>query len=419
MSRQSDHMASPESTVLLLGNYRPTITVARELAHAGHRVMTGLGGGEGGAEYSRHIAEVWDHPELAGDGHQFQNALDRLLSERPEILAIFPVTEEFVAHFARADVTVPFGVTLVSPAAELVRLARDKLRMLAMAERCGVPCEPYGVVDRIEDIEGAAERMGFPIVIRPLEATLRLGSRKALICRDLKELRQAIPSWPEGQPGLLLQRQATGPRHNVYFAAYEGQMLQFVESRIRRTDMSDGTGLAVDGETVLPSPQLMQHCVAMVRETGYSGIGLFQFIHDAEQDRTCFLELNARVSGSHSVPAGAGLELSAAALAIASGEPGAVRPLMGLAGIDYVWTYGDLRGLKAAVSRRDITLADALRWLGNLFISLYRADVHMTWRLDDPMPAANLIFKQLPLISRLFKRDGEAGNGSLRNAYSK
>src|SRR5688500_5286865 len=44
--------------VLLLGNYRPTLAIARALAPLGYRILVAGKGGEGVAEYSRYAEAV-------------------------------------------------------------------------------------------------------------------------------------------------------------------------------------------------------------------------------------------------------------------------------------------------------------------------------------------------------------------------
>ncbi|MCG8558770.1 MAG: hypothetical protein MI824_03115 [Hyphomicrobiales bacterium] len=395
--------SSDGGTVLVLGNYRPALTVVRALATRGLRTMVGLGGHEGGVEYSRFAHESWDHAPLTGTGRAFMDALLRLLAARPDITTVYPIAEEFCACLAMHGHRLPDRVVVATVDRAVFDFCQDKVRMLTFAKELQVGCEPFAVVTRYDRLLQEARDIGFPIVIRPLTQRVKLGGKKALICRDEDELRAELPAWPQGQHALLLQRQARGIRHNVFFAARRGEILRSLETQIHRTDQRDGTGYAVDGVTVAPTPHLHAECRRMARALNYTGVGLAQFIIDPETGRSCFLELNPRIAGSHAIADAAGQELSLLALKLARDDlsPQDLDPWDYRAGIRYAWTYGDLRGLKSALLAGDITSMQAVGWCVRSLVAGLRADVHMTWCWDDPAPTCALFARQTPGIRRL------------------
>ncbi len=397
----------PPHSVLLLGNYRPALEIARRLSALGHKVIVGSGGGEGATEYSRHVQEMWTHRDVKQNPAQLCQDLIGFLGDREDIRTVIPVTEEFAVLLARCEHQIPETAALASPSAEIIELFNDKMQALQLAGSLAVPCHANALVRNHADLIAAAGRIGYPLTIRPFGTTARIAGRKALIIRSCEHLICALPSWPAGHDELLLQLYASGQRHNVYFAAQDGELAGVVESRINRTDRADGTGLAVDGQTVPPSPELVEDTQALVRATGYHGIGLAQFIVDAASGTRCFLELNPRISGSHAVPENAGLPLTAFAVNLAHGRAG-FAGLPAWQGYDatmrYVWTYGDIRGLKTAAAERSADVKTCGRWALNLVAAALKADFHMTWRWSDPLPALVLAFRQLPLLGRLLHR---------------
>ena len=72
-------------SILLLGNYRPALAVARGLRDAGYRIVMGKRGGEGFSEYSRFVDEAWDHPPVETDVVGLQVALTKFLSMIPNL----------------------------------------------------------------------------------------------------------------------------------------------------------------------------------------------------------------------------------------------------------------------------------------------------------------------------------------------
>ncbi len=402
-------------TVLLLGNYRPAVAIARALAPLGFSIVLGLQGEDHGVRFSRFVSGVWDHPPLDGTT-SFHNALARHLGQHPEIKMVLPVTEEFVNAFAAQHHPLREGVTLVSPRRDIVNLFADKVHALETAKREGVATLPFAVVGDHAEMLSRADEIGYPITVRPLGTTARLFGKKALILASAEELRSELKSWPLGHTSLLLQRFARGIRHNVYFAARDGALIAVSQSKINRTNYHDGTGLAVDGQTTAPTPRLLEDTRRLAEAVNYTGIGLAQFIVDPQSGESCFLELNPRVSGSHAVPEQAGVPLSQLAVELAQRtEEHSETPIacqFGRRDMRYVWTSGDLYAAKMAIINRDAGLTD-LPALGlRILSSLLRANMHMIWRWDDPLPGIVAVLGCLPRLTILRRALGRLPHGT-------
>lgn len=399
-------------TILLLGNYRPAVAVARALAADGWRVMLGFEGEDLGADCSNCVHEIWDHPDLETEPQALNDALLSLIESRPEITAILPVSEEFMLFLATHDSVLRGRVMLVSPNRYVVATFSDKLKALDLATDCGVSTLPYARVADYRTLLSSADEIGFPLTIRAFGATARMGLKKALIVHNFAELREELPDWPDGHSALLLQRYASGTRHNVYFAARDGQIVGALESRIARTDHPEGTGLAVEGVTVESSTSLFNSTARLTAATRYTGIGLTQFIVSEDGKRHCFLELNPRVSGSHAVPEQAGLPLTRLALELA-GKPSrrnvpeadAIETIAALhegkPGMTYVWTGGDLLGAKHAFMRREISFGETAYWMLRAIRATATARIRMVWSLRDPLPGLLYLFVFLPRCGKL------------------
>ena len=421
-------MPQDRRSILLLGNYRPAVVIARALAARGYNIILGLEGEPHGCEHSRFVHETWDHPHLETDRHRFLPALRRYVGERGDVGAVLPVTEEFVNLFAGTSEPIADDVVLASPDAKIVDVFASKPATLELAQRCAVPTNSFCQVHNHRELIDEAKRICFPITIRPLGTTARLLEEKALIINSAEDLLVALPDWPMGHRTLLLQRFANGIRHNLYFASLDGQIIASCESRILRTNRPDGTGLAVDGETVPVSPVLFRDTQALIEDTGYTGIGLAQFIVDAETGERCFLELNPRVSGSHAVPEYAGIPLSALAIDLAlvaqASRQSKLKSNILKILIDnksqpddlthyhrtyklirYVWTSGDLASSKLALTNGEIGYSGLVSRIWGALRSAARADVHMIWTPSDPLPAIRALTVLLPRFSAGAKRD--------------
>jgi hypothetical protein len=163
-------------------------------------------------------------------------------------------------------------------------------------------------------------------------------------------------------------------------------LLYHVENLTLRTDALDGTGLITEGITVAPLPMLTAYTERIVRRLGYTGVGHTQFIVDESTGAVCFLELNSRLPGGTAFDVRAGFELPILALALAGLTP--MPPSAGQAtlGVRYAWTSRDLDALISAVRNGKVSCGEALCWLWRIVRTCVTADVHCTWRWDDPLP---------------------------------
>jgi hypothetical protein len=244
-------MPDSRGSVLLLGNYRPTICLVRELKALGYRTVVGRGGGEGGAEHSRFTDEVWDHPPC--DGRHFVRALAALLARRPDITVVFPWAR--LRPRGRRGARPASGrPRLRDPTAAVIEATLDKVAAYALARSVGVPVAPYAVVDAPSALGARCAAIGYPVVLRPLDAAGGLAGEKALIVASEAELDRALAASTRAHRGILAQRYVTGRRHNLYFAARMGRLVRLLEAVIERTDRLDDTGLAVEGRSIEPTP---------------------------------------------------------------------------------------------------------------------------------------------------------------------
>lgn len=375
-------------SVLVLGNYRPSLTVVRSLAKSGYRVIVGSRLGRSLVDLSRYSQGIWEHPSI-DEGVPFFEALLKFLRSRPDISFVFPVLQSTVVFTSERYKLFPPGATLVTSTPRLIHECLDKVRMYDHAESIGIPVEPYATVSSDIELLNAAGGIGYPCIVRPVgSGPERLpGGKKAIIVYSPREMEEGVLPWPSGHSALLIQRFSPGARHGIYFAAAAGKVLGRVEVVSERTDMPDGTGFAVEGISVEPNPVLTKYLVDLVAKLEYTGIGAVQFLRRSE-DQFHFLELNPRLGGNSAIAVRCGLDLPVLACELAAGrQPSNTEQLRTYpAGVRYAWTFGDIQGLRRARARREISLVEC--WHGYLraLRSGLTADVHLTWSVRDPLP---------------------------------
>lgn len=373
-----------QKTVLLLGNYRPTVAVARRMALLGYRVVVTRDRG-GLAAVSRSVSEVWDAPKTAKDPGFF-DCLAEFLEGRPEIGFVVPVEESYVLGLARNREKLPANRIYGSPADEIVTTCLDKVAMLEVAERAGVPSAPASVVETLDELFDAAQRIAFPLIVRPLSSLHPIAGRKALIAQDESVLREAMMEWPEGHRQLIVQRFIRGPRFNVDFAAQKGKVIQAVATRILRTDAYDGTGIDVCGKTLPMPDDLRDFTARMAAALDYTGVGLIQFMVDRARNEISFLELNPRFNGNTAVPDRAGLELCRLSIDLAKNPDRDEVRLESAGGLRHSWFYGDIQGIRKSVRHGMINRRQVPAALWRAVRDAATADFHVIWNWRDPLP---------------------------------
>ncbi|MFN8623857.1 MAG: hypothetical protein U0869_24205 [Chloroflexota bacterium] len=392
-------------SVLLVGNYLPSLFAARALHAAGWHVIAGDGGEYTTVHRSRACDEVWPHPD-SSQPEAFLPALLELLGRRPDIEVVLPLITDYCAILATHRDAIPAGVVVASPQPAVVETCLDKGRMAALGVEAELPVREAVVAGDLDGVRAAAERVGYPCVVRPVDETgARLPKdRKAYLCPDVAALERQLTPWPPGVTELMVQAYVDGPRHNVHFAARDGQVLATFHTMSPRTDVLDGTGLGVETIALAEDPVLRRHLDALVVRLGYTGVGLAQFLVPPVGEPH-FLELNPRHGSGVSFPLRCGLDLFEASIELA--RPGAHWvPPVGLPdphGTRYAWTSRDLYGLMLERARGHVRGAATRRWVRQLIRSAVRADLHATWDPRDPMPTVAVyahLLRERPWVTR-------------------
>jgi ATP-grasp domain-containing protein len=141
-----------------------------------------------------------------------ETVLGALHHARP-LTAVFSV---FDAHLPLAGyLAARLGVRGLSLAAALN--CDDKVRMRLALEGAGVPGPAYLAVDDPADVEPAARRLGFPVVVKK---TVGARGRGALVCHDTADVARAVTTFGGGS--LLVESYVDGPEYAVQAITAEG-----------------------------------------------------------------------------------------------------------------------------------------------------------------------------------------------------
>jgi predicted ATP-grasp superfamily ATP-dependent carboligase len=408
---EDDEKTSME-TVLLLGNYRLSLAIARQLGRAGHTVIAGVSSPNASTDSvkkSRYVDQVWSHPDMFRSDKLFLASLLQFLAQHPQVSVILPVSELSLLKLTKLADKIPIPLAAVDRAT--IETCCDKGKMAQIAADLDVPQARFAIAGNLEELHAAAEEVGYPCVARPNDG--RNYGVKAYFLENMERMEEVFPHWPDHHESLLVQAHAKGPRYNRYFLAEEGRVYNSLDVRIARTDRADGSGYAIEGVSMPPHPGLDTPSNALVQRLNYTGVGCIQYLVDEDSGQFSFLELNPRLGGNYAFPNYCGLDLVLPMLALAKNQPLGPWKSPGNYALNkrFHWLYGDLIGLMGSVYKREIGLRDALGWSLETCRALVRADTHLTldWRdLKPSLLYVNLLIEALMVlgwdIARFFKR---------------
>jgi predicted ATP-grasp superfamily ATP-dependent carboligase len=386
----------PRKTVLVLGDYRQTVTVVRSLGRAGFDVVLGCEQPHSSTALSRYVRSVCRFDSSSPERY-CESVAACLAQARPDY--VFPVGEAELRRVLRGGShALGLLATWIMPDAATVLRCFDKRAMYHVAAALGIPVpawRPYrGLLGTLHD----AEELNYPVVVKRKDSSTTLHGRNAVICHSSLELEQFLLS-ADGDPdrdSLLVQSRAPGERHNCHFAAQQGRIVAFFQQKVLRTDGPEGTGIGIEGISVAPSTRLRAYCDQLVGHLQYHGIGCIQFLVDPESGAIAFLELNARMDSTAVLPYRLGIDFPLMALRIAAGAPVHAPPAYET-GKRYYYLYGNLNAW--LVQRRTSRLQAFLgRALTVPWTVLTTCDLVLDWR--DPLPAVHQFGKRA-LLSAL------------------
>ena len=201
------------------------------------------------------------------------------------------------------------GLLFVGPSPAVLAALGDKAQAKEIARRAGIPVLPghAGEDQRDEAFIEAAQRVGYPLMVKPLAGGGGIGMQRVReegALRDALAKARRIASASFGDERILLERLVERPRHvEVQIVADTHGTITALGERDCSTQRRHQKVLE---ETPAPSlddrqrKALAEAAIAVAREVGYTGAGTVEFAVD-EHGAFFFLEVNARLQVEHPV----------------------------------------------------------------------------------------------------------------------
>ena len=235
----------------------------------------------------------------------------------------------FLAENAEfAEVCEKCGIHWIGPQPALMRLMGDKISAREAMKKAGVPILPgSGVLEQEKDLVAAADRIGFPII---LKAAAGGGGRGMKIVTDGKRL---VSDWKTassealaafGNPDMYMERYCERPRHievqvigdHHGNAAHLGERECSIQRRHQKIIEEAPSAALSDAIRT----KLLDTAVKATRAIGYRSLGTLEFLYD-QDGSFYFMEMNTRLQVEHPVTEMVtGLDVVREQVLIAAGE---------------------------------------------------------------------------------------------------
>ncbi|AQX15994.1 fused acetyl/propionyl-CoA carboxylase subuit alpha/methylmalonyl-CoA decarboxylase subunit alpha [Tessaracoccus lapidicaptus] len=217
----------------------------------------------------------------------------------------------FVAEDAAfADLVESLGITFIGPSGDAMRKLGDKIGSKLIAEEVGVPVAPWsrGGVDTLDEALEAAERVGYPLMLKATAGGGGRGIRKVTSADELADAYQRTRDEAErafGSGVVFLEKLVTGARH------VEVQVIADSHGNAWAIGVRDCTvqrrnqKIIEESASPLLAPEQTDELKAAAERlalaVGYRGAGTVEFLYHPGEKMFAFLEVNTRLQVEHPI----------------------------------------------------------------------------------------------------------------------
>ena len=230
-----------------------------------------------------------------------------------------------------ADACAREGIVWIGPSGDAIRKAGSKSAARELMKAAGVPVTPGsdGPVNSVEEALAAAERVGYPVLLKASAGGGGRGIRRCDSAADVPDAYAAAKAEARacfGNDEMYLEKLVLTPRHIEFqiLADRRGRTIHLGDRdcSIQRRNQK----LIEEAPARCLTPALREEmgraAVRAAQAVGYEGAGTVEFLLDADGRHFYFMEMNTRIQVEHGITElVTGVDLVRQQLRIASGLP--------------------------------------------------------------------------------------------------
>jgi len=371
--------------LVLDGMWNKTLSAVRSLGQKGIKVAVGEATRLTTSHFSRYASRRLVYPSPTARPDAF---MDWLLAELKAGSYEMVLPTEFSTQqlIARNVKHISSLTGFPFPPYELAQKVHDKAWLMKFAVQKGYPAPKTFFVEDIEELEGIANRVSYPAVIKPKESS---GSRGIMYVKDRGSFRDNYLSVHSKYPYPLVQEyipasEGGGCGVAALFNMKGEPRAGFVYKRLREYPVSGGPSTLRES---IRDERLKGTAFSILKDLNWVGPAMVEFRKDPRDNTYKLLEINPRLWGSLSLSVLSGVDFPFLLYMLAkTGDCEEVIEYR--AGVRCRWLIpGDIMHLMANKDK-----GKALR---NFF---ERADGYDILSLHDPLPVVGRLSSLIPFL---------------------
>jgi predicted ATP-grasp superfamily ATP-dependent carboligase len=384
-------VAERSAVLVLDGEERSALAVARSLVRAGFEVWVGRRRRGAIAAYTRGARALTLASTALEDPAAFAADVAAHV-RRINASLLIPLTDASVQAILEHRDTLPVTCRLPFGSLDSFRRCSDKQQVHELAESLGVGApDSVCLRDRFAAVPDAPSH--YPAVVKPHRSVGGDLTRMKLLVRvvnDAEECRRALNDLPAEAFPVLVQRRIIGPGEGVFLARWHGRTLaRFAHRRLR--EKPPAGGVSVVRESIAMDPAVLDACEKLLDRLDWQGVAMIEGKRDLSTGRWCVIEVNGRFWGSLQLAIDAGVDFpSIVARAVLDGPPEPIPRWR--SGVRLRWEWGDMDHLLIRMVRSRARLhlppnaPGRLGVIAGFFAHIPGRDRVEVFRWSDPMP---------------------------------
>lgn len=248
-------------------------------------------------------------PPPASESYLFyQNILSAAMAVKAD--AIHPGYGFLAENADFADACRAVKIRFIGPKSNVIRRMGDKAKAKSLMKESGIPVVPGsdGIIESLDSAFEAAEKTGFPIIIK---ASAGGGGKGMRIVCEKKELEKAFnfasteAQQAFGDSRLYLEKYIASPKHIEVqiLGDRHGNVVHLFErdcsiQRRHQKLLEEAPSPAIDKNT---REKLGEIAVKAAKSVEYDSAGTIEFLYDQETKEFFFMEMNTRIQVEHPI----------------------------------------------------------------------------------------------------------------------
>jgi len=372
--------------IVLDGEQRAALAVARSLGSHGVPVAVGSGQRQCLASSTRYCRESFEYPSPGEDPERFRRSLMEFLGKSGDSV-LFPITDVTLSEVLPHRKELPGNILLPFDTCDKYTELSDKANLMRIARELKVPIPDTILSTDHENNEillDKASEIGFPLVVKSSFSRVRTENgwqaTKVHYAGDPGNLREILSLEVFRKYPFLVQKRVYGPGIGIFLLMKDGEVLaKFAHRRIREKPPSGG--VSVLSESVEFPKEAGEAAVKILKKVHWTGVAMVEFKVDRDTGVAKLLEVNARFWGSLQLAISSGVDFPHMLYRMALGEPiDPGKPYE--TGVRSRWELGDLDHLlirllkNPSKSNLPPHLGGRSAALKDFFSDFFRSSVH-------------------------------------------